>query len=117
MYRGRILATNHHASIRGKSVGSDGVRNELLQQIAEHEEAGPQLLHWFNSILREGSMPANWSEVVMVILPKIQRSRQAKNVRPICLSSATHKRFSSATKPVTTFLRCSVPCAWSANGA
>ena len=30
--------------------------NELLQQIAEHEEAGPQLLHWFNSILREGSL-------------------------------------------------------------
>ena len=88
---------------RGKSVGADGIPHKLLVYVAQHHEGGPKLLAWFNRILETGIMPSDWAEVVMIILPKITRPKEAKHVRPISMGSATCKLFSRM------LLECSLP--------
>ena len=78
----------------GRATGADGVPHELLVAIAEHPTEGPKLLAWFNTILETGSIPADWSSVVMILLAKIPKPETVKHVRPISLSSATSKLFS-----------------------
>ena len=78
----------------GKALGPDGVPHELLVQVAYRESAGPQLLEWYNGILRTSILPYDWSSIVMVMLPKISQPVLAKQLRPISLGSAVRKVFS-----------------------
>ena len=79
----------------GKALGPDGVPHELLVQVACHEVAGPQLLDWYNEILKTSVMPEDWSSRVMVVvLPKIPQPMLTKQLRPISLGSAVCKVFS-----------------------
>ena len=78
----------------GKSVGGDGVSLELLRATAEQPEGETELLRWVNSILHTGDMPSNWTQSIMVLLPKITRPVRAAQSRPISISSATERAFS-----------------------
>ena len=52
-------------------------------------------LAWFKRILHgEEDVPEDWSTALMIIIPKIARPVKSKELRPICLGSATSKLFS-----------------------
>ena len=76
-----------------KSVAGDQIGHELLQAIVDQGE-GHKLLSWYNSMLHGAAFPKNWSDSIMVLLPKIACPKLAKHLRPINMSSAACKTFS-----------------------
>ena len=79
--------------IRGKSVGTDGIPHELLVYVVQHCEGGPKLLEWFNRILETGIMPDDWSEVVMIILPKIATIQTYHICKGLCMENQEERKF------------------------
>ena len=78
-----------------KAVGEDQVSHELLQAIGADAEGAKRLLEWFNRILHgEEPVPEDWGRVLMIVIPKLSGPVQRKDLRPICLGSATSKLFS-----------------------
>ena len=78
---------------KGKSVGEDGTSLELIEGIMQAEGGESALLNWFNDILETAEVPEDWYTSLMIILPKTARPTQAKQLRPICLSSSVSKVF------------------------
>ena len=78
-----------------KAVGADQVSHELLVEIGRDEQGSALLLEWFNKLLHaQEELPEDWSTTIMIILPKISKPATPKDLRPICLGSATSKLFS-----------------------
>ena len=79
---------------RKVAVGPDMVSLELLQAIADAPEGEEKILVWFNKLLHgHEPIPSRWSRATMVLLPKVSQPVEAKQVRPICIGSATSKVF------------------------
>ena len=74
-----------------RSVGHDGVSFELLRAICEIPEGRLQLLAWYNQVLHEGTIPPEWLDSLMVLLPKTRSPEQAKDTRPIAIGCAAEK--------------------------
>ena len=78
-----------------EAVGADQKSHELLVEIGRDEEGSRLLLEWFNKLLRgEEDFPEDWASTLMIIIPKITQPMKPKDLRPICLGSATSKLFS-----------------------
>ena len=77
----------------GKSVGVDGVSLELLKAICSQPRGKDQILAWYNSILHTGEIPKDWSESLMVLLPKVRLPEKAGHTRPIAVGCAAEKIF------------------------
>ena len=77
---------------RGVAVGADKVSLELLVKVAATLEGETKLLAWFNRLLHgEERMPTDWGIATMILLPKVSLPEDPKQVRPICVGSATSK--------------------------
>ena len=77
-----------------KATGRDGVSHELLLAIAEEPEGEEKMVEWFNRLLHgEEGLPKSWARAVLVVLPKVSKPTQAKQVRPICLGAAASKLY------------------------
>ncbi|CAE7349524.1 unnamed protein product [Symbiodinium sp. CCMP2592] len=79
---------------RGKAVGADLTSTELILGIMEVQGGAEHLLEWYNRILVTGVIPQKWNEPVLVMLPKIQMPKKAKDLRPIAMGSSVSKLFS-----------------------
>ena len=73
------------------AVGPDGISVSLLREIASHEILGPQLLQLINHIVRTRETPPTWRVSFLALLAKCERPSKAKDLRPICVSSAFNK--------------------------
>ena len=78
-----------------KAVGEDQVSHELLKAIGEDDRGAQLLVAWFNRMLHgEEAIPDDWGRVIMILIPKMARPVVPKDLRPICLGSATSKLYS-----------------------
>ena len=74
---------------RNKSPGSDNVSAELIQ---EGGEATTKIMHKLcNEILRKKKWPSQWTESVLIAIPKKTNSRKCSDYRTISLISHASK--------------------------
>ena len=73
------------------AVGPDGIGVHLLKTIAVHAELGGDLLAYINHIVETQQIPDNWGESFLALLAKVPLPQEAKDLRPICVSSAFNK--------------------------
>lgn len=84
-----------------KAAGLDGITKELLGlprgKVPEREWEGNHvvctLTEFFSLIVQLGVVPSNWSDGVMVMIPKKGTSRERSNLRPITLLPLWRKLF------------------------
>ena len=73
------------------AVGPDGIGVHLLRTIAVDEELGGDFLALVNHIVETQQVPPNWGRSFLALLAKVPLPQQAKDLRPICVSSAFNK--------------------------
>ena len=78
---------------KGKAVGTDGTSQELLCGIAELPGGAEALLNLFNRVYRAATIPNDWQTALMVVIPKELFPVEAKNLRPLSMSSSVSKCF------------------------
>ena len=78
-----------------KCSGPSGVSVEFLVGVAQFEEGIALITEHLNQVLRDGAAVPEQREVWMVLLPKLSRIVEAKNLRPISLSESLHKLYMS----------------------
>ena len=77
-----------------KTAGESGVSNEFLKCLAACEQGLDMLQHFLSMMLIEGGSDLNLiKSCIVVLIPKLQTVREAKDVRPICLLETVHKVF------------------------
>ena len=77
---------------KGVAVGPDRVSHELLLKLASTPEGEDKLLCWFNRLLHgKEPLPQEWNTTAMILIPKVAKPEDPKQVRPICVGSATAK--------------------------
>jgi hypothetical protein len=74
-----------------KSSGPDNIPARVLKELAN--ELSPALQLLFSRSLSEGHLPTDWKEAAVIPLFKKGRKNQAKNYRPVSLTSVTCKVF------------------------
>ena len=77
----------------GKSVGRDGTCKELFQGLLEVEGGASHLAEVFTQVLVTKSVPQEWNHVLLILLAKVPCPIEAKDLRPIALSSGSSKLF------------------------
>ena len=77
-----------------KSVGMDGVSQELLKAIIRLEEGIRALKSFFDKVMKEQTHPREWFDSLMCLLPKKCSPLVPKDLRPVCLTSHLSKTFS-----------------------
>ena len=77
----------------GKSVGRDGTCKELFQGLLEVEGGASHLAEFFTQVLVTKSVPQEWNHVLLILLAKVPCPIEAKDLRPIALSSGSSKLF------------------------
>ncbi|CAE7713978.1 unnamed protein product [Symbiodinium sp. CCMP2592] len=77
----------------GKSVGVDCTCKELFQGLLEVEGGASHLAEFFTQILATQSVPGEWNHVLMILLAKVPCPKEARDLRPIALSSGSSKLF------------------------
>ena len=73
------------------AVGPDGISVSLLRHVASHDNLGPQMLSLVNRIISSLELPHTWRDNFLALIAKVDRPKQPKDLRPICVSSAFHK--------------------------
>ena len=76
-----------------KSVGPDMVPTELLKEIVSDPVSLASLTNYFNKLLRERTVPDEWSHAVVTLLPKTCSPVGPADLRPITLASHVAKAF------------------------
>ena len=78
-----------------KTAGESGVSNEFLKCLAACEQGLDMLQHFLSLMLIRGGSDLDLiRSCIVVLIPKLQTVREAKDVRPICLLETIHKVFS-----------------------
>ena len=83
-----------HYGANRKSVGMDGVPQELLKAIIGIEEGILSLKRFFDKVMEEQLHPQEWCHSLMCLLPKRCSPLVPKDLRPVCLTSHLSKTFS-----------------------
>ena len=77
-----------------KTAGESGVSNEFLKCLAACEQGLDMLQHFLSMMLIEGGSDLDLvRSCIVVLIPKLQPVREAKDVGPICLLETVHKVF------------------------
>lgn len=82
---------------RGKAPGISGIRNDILKPIADHIAEPLAIL--FNKMIAIGIVPDEWREARIVPIPKVERSKDIKDHRPISLTEVIRKVFERSILP------------------
>ena len=85
-----VRAELHQMKCRS-AVGPDKIGVHLLRTMAAHPTLGSGLLNLINHIVRTQQLPASWEKSFLALLAKCTVPSSAKDLRPICVSSAFHK--------------------------
>ena len=78
----------------GKSVGLDGTSKELFEGIVATPGGKQHVIEYFNRILITHDVPEQWNMPLMILLPKLSKPLQPKDLRPISMGSSASKLFS-----------------------
>ena len=98
------IDTGHHFSLedlraalhRGKlnkSVGEDLVSFEIIKSLCEDPTTEQSFLEWMERIRCGEEMPREWLRTVVTLLPKTDKPRGPKDLRPISVGAAAAKVF------------------------
>ena len=77
----------------GKATGPDLIPNEVLKTLVADDISLSAFCDFYNGILKSGSIPPRWDQAVATLIPKLTPPAEAKNLRPITLSSHVAKTF------------------------
>ena len=78
----------------GRSVGADLVPQELLKLLVQSEDGLAGLTKFYNQVFLSRCPPTKWQTSVMTPLAKVPRPTQAKELRPLMLTSHIYKTYS-----------------------
>ena len=99
----------------GKTMGPDGVSNELLKMIAG--SVAPSLTTLFNNVVQTGCYPDIWKQAHVSPIHKQGSRQDKKNYRPISLLSTTGKFLERILfNKMYTFLTKQNPLTWRNSG-
>ena len=98
------IDTGHHFTLedlrsalaRGKmnkSVGEDAVSFELIKALCEDPTTEQSFLEWMERIRCGEDMPREWLRTVVTLLPKTDKPRGPKDLRPISVGASASKVF------------------------
>ena len=76
-----------------KNVSHDGVSTELMIAVMQQDAGRHALLKWYNSILHSEVIPDDWSQVLMVLIPKVSLPKAVRDTRPISMGCTAEKIF------------------------
>ena len=76
-----------------KAVGEDLVSFELIKALCEDPETEQAFLEWMERIRCGEDMPKEWLRTVVTLLPKSDRPRGPKDLRPISVGASAAKVF------------------------
>ncbi|OLQ07930.1 hypothetical protein AK812_SmicGene8595 [Symbiodinium microadriaticum] len=82
-----------HRGKLNKSVGEDLVSFELIKSLCEDPTTEQSLLEWMERIRCGEEMPRAWLRTVVTLLPKTDKPRGPKDLRPISVGAAAAKVF------------------------
>ena len=77
----------------GRAVGHDLVPNEVPKALVQDETSLAALCCFYSDILTSGVIPKRWDKAVATLIPKLLPPVEAKQLRPITLSSHIAKTF------------------------
>ncbi|CAE7232723.1 unnamed protein product, partial [Symbiodinium sp. CCMP2456] len=78
----------------GKAVGTDCTSHELMQGIAATEQGQQRLLDLYNRLYASQTVPQDWNEALMIVIPKERGPTEPKALRPLAMGSAAAKVYS-----------------------
>ena len=95
-------------SKKGKAPGPDNVTIDLIE--ASGQVVNNKLAYLFNECLRQGKVPENWNEAIIILLHKKGDPKNITNYCPISLLNNIYKLFTrSITNQITSTLDESQP--------
>jgi hypothetical protein len=74
-----------------KASGPDGDGNPALFYKEFWEVVGEEVTEAVLSVLRGGAMPNKWNDTTVVLIPKVKRPEQIKDLQPISLCNVIYK--------------------------
>ena len=83
----------------GCSVGIYGVSMELIKELVKDETGKQAMVDWYSSILHSGELPAQWQDVLLVLLPKKDSPSEPKHTRGIAMGCTAEKIFRTDHSP------------------
>jgi hypothetical protein len=86
------LFYKHYWHIVGNDVTKDIVGNDVTKEVL--------------NFLNGGTMPENWNETVVVLIPKVENPERIQDLRPISLCNVLYK---IASKVISNRLKCILP--------
>jgi hypothetical protein len=72
-----------------KAPGADGMSSLFYKK--HWSIVGADVVGEVLNFLNNGSMPAKWNEMVVVLIPKVQNPERLKDLRPISLCNVIYK--------------------------
>lgn len=77
---------------RNTAPGEDGITNAMLHNLSNDQLV--RLVDYFNKDIWEtGTIPQQWKEATIVLIPKLGKQKTIQNLRPISLTSCLGKLF------------------------
>eukprot|EP00438_Fugacium_kawagutii_P033387 Skav211633 [mRNA] locus=scaffold2262:125553:128888:+ [translate_table: standard] len=77
----------------GKTSGPSGMSNEFLIGLGQHPRGQQTLLHFLNTMLREGKLHDDLLNGIACLIPKITCATSAAHIRPILLLEVMQKLY------------------------